>query len=190
MPHFAAGQLLTAAQVNDIAHTGTRILDEQVLETPEALVTFSNIDQNFRNLQVVFSGGVTTPSDQIRMQFNGDTGGNYRYIAYVMRGDDTFAAFPSTFTAAAIQIGFHTTSDLLNSTSVTVFGYQRTDRQKLVTGQFVNGITSTIDADVHFNSIQGYWQSTAAITSIDIFPQTAGDEFVAGSIFQLFGIGQ
>lgn len=187
MAHFKAGQLLTAGQINNIAHQGIQLLEEQVLETDSDSVVFSDIPQQFRNLQVYLSGGATGEATQIDAYFNGDTSGNYDSVAYVLRASDVYEAFPRRDTAG-IEVSFFATTSLMNSGSFIMSGYSRSDRQKLLFGDAVSGIDTGVDNDTLFNHEQGYWKANAAVTQLSFIPRRAA-QIAAGSIFQVYGLG-
>lgn len=187
MPHYDAGQVLTAGQVNTIAHQGIKLLDEIVLESAQGVVEFTNIDQSYRNLQVLITGGYESSSTQLFLTLNGDSGANYKSCIYVMRASDVYEAFP-TDGASQVEIAFLNGSSLLNSASFVISGYSRTDRDKIFYGQSVSGITGTTNADIIFNHVQAWWKSTSAVTDIQFVPN--GSAMLApGSIFQLYGLG-
>lgn len=187
MSHYSAGQTLTAGNVNTIAHQGIKLLDEIVLDTAQSSVSFTDIDQSYRNLQVLLTGGYESSSTQLFMTLNGDTGTNYKSCVYVMRASDVFEAFPADG-ASQVEVAFLNGSSLLNSASFVLSGYSRTDRDKLFYGQSVSGITGSTDADLIFNHVQAWWKSTSAVTDIQFVPN--GSAMLSpGSIFQLYGLG-
>ena len=142
---------------------------------------------SYRHLKIIGWGNTTgSGDDPIKMQFNSDaTSGHY---------SDTLL-FANTALGGGIFVNTETTNTYLNA---TIFGGTPSGS---VPGQFeltIPNYNSTL-FDKSYTSvagyndvrgpltiqITGYWNSTAAITSITLFSATA---FVTGSVFEIFGL--
>lgn len=188
MSHYQAGEPVAAGQLNSDVHQGIRLIGEQILETDQDQVTFSSIPGNFQTLEVSISGGMTTSSAVVAMTFNGDTGSNYTDLIYILRGDGTYETTAIRSGRSFIEAAYLSSGSLINSATLSMPGYARTDRDTLIYGHSVSGIQGGVDSEAIFNNFQGWWQSSSAITNIDFTPD-ASTQLAAGSIFRIFGIG-
>lgn len=115
------------------------------------------------------------------LQFNGDTGSNYSFT--IMYGESGSAASyrQSSQTAArytyAAGIGNSSGQDSVNR--INIMNYANTTTYKTF-------LTRSDRASQGVDAIVGLWRSTAAITSIKLFPLS--DSFATGSTFTIYGI--
>lgn len=189
MAHYSAGQVLTAGQVNTIAHQGIQLIEEKILTSSQGSVTFSSIPQQFRHLRLVLTGGTTTSDSQVALRFNGDSSAtSYTDVVYIQRADGTTDGTSLRAGNGYLEASFFSSDSIINAGELNILGYSRTDRDKLSYGHSVSGIQSGSNTNAIFNNMQSWWKSTAAVTDIDLTP-TASTQFVSGSIFQLFGLG-
>lgn len=153
----------------------------------QATVTFSNIPQIYTHLQlrIIARGTFSSSDDNLDGRFNGDTGSNYAW--HILYGGGSSAGATASSSTNYFMPGRMTYSSSSANTygvSVTdILDYTNTNKYKTVrsiTGQDQNG-----SGIILLNS--GLWQSTSAITSIDLFPH-AGGNFVQYSHFALYGI--
>lgn len=187
MAQFPAGSTLSAGALTSATSKGVRLLDEQIVETDAASVTFSEIPQGFRNLWIIVSGGITgTSFRDVIAQFNGDGGDNYTNFRTARVADSTFDEQYFAPNNSAL-FGRLPNGSLTGSVNVIIYGYSRTDREKIMDGTF-GGVGSTSSADIFVGQAINTWMSTSAITSMKIF-QAIGENLLAGSIFQLYGLG-
>lgn len=186
--HFAAGAPLTAGQMNDVAHSGIKLIDERVPDTNVTSVTFSDIPQNFQTLWLVMSAGVDDTTTRVGVaRFNGDAGQNYISHRLQHLGDGTNSTDyidPATFIAVGII-----NMNLLAQNSIMFPGYSRTDREKSVLSTF--SAPGSPNTSSFVGNTGGAWHSTSAVTEIEIFEQPTGGSqaILAGSIFSLYGLG-
>lgn len=188
MAHYSAGQVLTAGQINTIAHQGIQLIEEKILSTNQGTITFSSIPQNFQTLWLVMSAGNDSGSPvALVAQFNGDTGSNYMFHRFVHVGDGTSSNRyfdPND----KIELGAMN-SNLLAQNSVYFPGYSRTDREKSALVQFAAPHSTSSSSELGLGG--GIWHSTSAITDIEM-GETSLDgtvQILAGSIFTLYGLG-
>jgi len=158
------------------------------LGSDAATIDFTNIPQSFWKLHLVLYGRCTEAvlAATWRLRFNGDTAGNYYYGAMVS-GGGAFA-FGQAQAATSILMGSFpgstATSTYYGSYEVVIPGCNQTKLKHLMVrgGEFSSAANT-----VSFNERRGgMWNSTAAITSISLFPNTGS--FVAGTRVALFGV--
>jgi hypothetical protein len=150
-----------------------------------ASITFSNIPQNYKHLQIRYSARMAGSGDQLRCQFNGDTSNVYNEremtgnMSVVYAGSNInqssiiFVGFMSgsAHTASSFGVGV---VDILEYASVN-----RVKTTRTITGYNSNG--SGLSA-----YLSGAWNSVAPIHSITLFPSSTG--FVQNSHISLYGI--
>jgi hypothetical protein len=153
----------------------------------EASLTFSSIPSTYKHLQMRFRAqdtNVGTSQDALKIRLNSDSGTNY--TEHILRGSGSSAVASGVtgrnelrMDAAITQLG-----------SVNIFGvgvmdlidYASTTKYKTMrgfSGQDRNGAGSV-------NLSSGLWLNTAAVTSIQVLPESA--LFASGSVFSLYGI--
>jgi len=133
----------------------------------------------YRDLRIVFQGSVTSGSVNHFFRLNGDTGSNYNWVGMGGTGSSALSNTGSNQTTGALDYYGYLASGTLTSMTFDLFDYAQIDKHKtgLVRADNAgNGTTA--------NAIR--WASTAAVTSIVLFP--ASSTFTAGSTFELFGI--
>ena len=144
-------------------------------------VSFSSIPSTYKHLQVRFIANDSAATD-IYVRFNGDTGSNYwRHYLY---GQGTAATAGADAAANdKVSIGFTSTSaGYFGGGVVDILDYQNTNKNKTtrsLCGYDANGSGYVV-------LFSGLWSSTAAISSMNIFP-TSGN-FNQYSTFALYGI--
>ena len=138
-------------------------------------VTFSSISGTYTDLVLVVAGTLTTGTDNIVMQFNGDTGNNYSVTSLLGDGSSA-SSFRSSNIASAGRCAMGTSS---SSAIYSINNYSNATTYKTVIGR--GGMASYgVDARVSL------WRNTAAITSIVVFPTTY--QFATGCVLTLYGI--
>lgn len=147
------------------------------LGSTAAGVTFSSLNQTYRDLLLIVSGTSTSTVSQVYARFNGDTGTNYHFVqAY---GDGTNTTSTAQNLSVAI-VGYQSIDSTAQSTQIfSVMDYSVTDKQKSCLGRGASSATGT-------SMIASRWANTAAITSMYIFTGTGS--FAAGSTFALYGV--
>lgn len=142
--------------------------------TPVQIVTFSSINQSFRDLIIVVEGLFETGSGNVLLRFNSDSGSNYPNIYLIgTNASATSQAFTGSF---AYGGGFNTTT---RGVSVwDIMDYSATDKQKTV----INRTGTHADASYAWAS---RWTNTSAITSVQVWANT---KFWTNSTISLYGI--
>lgn len=155
--------------------TPTHVLLNQVtLGVASSTVTFSNVPQGYGDLVLVINGTGTVADNQ-RARFNGDTGSNY--VTVFARGTGSSTSSGSG-TDAQFTFGEIDNSVVCTNT-MQVFDYAQTDKHKAIL-QRSNDTTNSVFM------YAGRWASTAAVTSISVYP--ASGSYNIGNVFSLYGV--
>jgi hypothetical protein len=177
--------------VLDRALSAFEVIFDTVTSGSAGSVTIGPIPQTFRDLEIITTGRGTTvaTSTPLLIQFNGDGGSNYD--SQLLYGNNaTTAASPSFGSASFFCCDFVAASGPANAASTSVIkvqNYAGLIFQKTFTGAaFLKNGTGGA-ANLFTEVTGGLWRSTAAITSIKVFP-TAG-AFVDGTVVTVYGIG-
>lgn len=168
-------------------------LQQTILAAPAVSVSFSSIPQIFRSLAFVIQARTDRAStvDTIYWQANGDAGQNYSH--HNIYGLNNAAAASSAIAAAngalvGVCDGANSLAGGFGGAQVIFPNYRSTTYVKQAWSQGGNVGTpsaATVYA-IQYNSI---WHPAviAAITSLVFFP-VVGPNFVAGSIFAMYGV--
>lgn len=150
------------------------------LGSSAASVTFSSINQGFRDLVLVVTG-ITSIDDfnNAYLTFNSDTGTNYSTVQ--MRGDGSSTSSVSSSSTNRGWIAQNPTFILGATTTalVSIMDYSATDKHK-------SWLARTDRAGGSTTALAGRWASTSAITSVQIKIDSLN--FGSGSTFALYGI--
>ena len=166
----------------------------QLLASTTGTITFSNIPQVYKHLQLRMSAQTnraTVGRDAVNMQFNGDTGSNYS--SHNIYGDGSVATAeanaPSNTAITLRNIGTSTSgSAFFGAIIIDILDYQNVQKYKTVRflgGVDVNGTVGGAGGTATFGS--GLHMNTAPVTSITLVPG-AGTLFSINSRFSLYGI--
>ena len=141
-------------------------------------VTFSSINQGYRDLILVCSGtSSNTGINSIQLRFNADAGSNYSIVN--INGTAGGAGVGvSTGTGA---LGGLTISSSVNANITQIMDYSATDKHKTTLSR-ENSL-----GESYVRAASTRWANTAAITSILCRVDT-GANFNSGSTFSLYGI--
>ena len=138
-------------------------------------VSFTSISGSYTDIQIVFSGAITSGFDAIGLQFNGDTATNYSRVYMAGNGSAASSSLSSSQTSS--QIGIMGTE---NSNSIfQIMNYSNTTTYKTALARG-NSSANATRAGV------GLWRSTSAINRIDLL--AGSSTFISGSTFTLYGI--
>jgi hypothetical protein len=157
-----------------------------LLGSTTASVTFSNIPQNYKHLQIrgLARGTTADTSVLLRFQLNSDTGSNY--ARHILTGDGS--------TAGAAVDASQTVGGIGNIAAATatasIFGVVVCDILDYANVYKFKTIRSLAGNDRNGAGVVGLfsslWMNTAAITSVSIFP--AANSFDTNTRFSLYGI--
>lgn len=139
------------------------------ISSATASVTFGNIPNTFRDLEISVVGTVNTAAE-IGVNYNGG-GGTYNY-------QRLYAGAPTASGVFGVNrfASIYTQGTIIK---LTVFDYAKTDKNKTSLSQMGDA------SNFPFTGAHE-WESTAAITSLEIAPESAS--FQAGSKLALFGV--
>jgi hypothetical protein len=166
------------------------ILQEIVLESSAASVTFSGLDayaSDYQHLQIrmTLRNNLSTNEAQSFIKFNGDTGSNYTYH-YMLGNGSSVSSGASTsrqLTWAGTSAGNTAGTNVFSASIIDILDPFETT--KYTTTRVFSGLASPTNV-VFLNS--GVWMNTAALTSIELSPQVSSNNWVSGSRFTLIGV--
>lgn len=198
MVDVAAGGVASATQRNlDTGASGNvqylydgRVykIAETVLGSPAANITFSSIPGTYRHLLILWQGACSNVSGALTLQcqFNADTTTNYDWIQNTFGGTGIAASADSGTGGALIDCGAvgGTTSTGTTGGRIEIHNYAATTLQKtlLALSTVKNANTA---GNIFWKASGGHWRSTAAITSVKVFP-SAGN-LITGTTMTLYG---
>ena len=153
--------------------------------------TFSSIPQNYKHLVLITQIGRDIAGGSggrgYWIQFNGDTGSNYRqFYTYGTGGSSTMGSDVSTQTSQPAITSSGDVSTSYNPSYFEINNYSRNDQKKILIGGAGNGVNG--DGGYATPNMRGafFWNNINAITSISLTQAT--DNFSTGSTARLFGI--
>lgn len=187
-------QGVTAADLLDLVvnpATGgdLELIGHQVLASPAASVVFSSIPATYQHLKAVIQGRsarVNTTEDLL-MRLNADTGANYDY--QMVNGANTtvtgLAGTGQTSAAVGNLPAANATANNAGQCIVDIAGYTsalfKTYHSRSI------DVYGTTAGDKLVQNVGGLYRSTTAISTVT-FILSAGSNFVAGSMFSLYGM--
>jgi len=150
-------------------------------------ITFSSIPSTYTHLQIrgILRTNDTGSWNNQGMQFNGDTGANYK--SHTLAGDGASVtagtvASTTSFNDFMRAASNSLTAGIFGSVIVDILDYTNTNKYKVF--RALQGGDSNGAGNVGLNS--GVWLNTNAITSITIIP--SGGTAIQYSSFALYGI--
>lgn len=159
------------------------------LASSAASVTFSSIPQTYTDLVLKISCRTTASANggTLVIQLNSDTASNYSYTRLYANGASSYSDFGGGQPTGA-RIGFTTaansTSNTFASSEIYLPNYASTTARP-ISGFSVPENNAT---NVYYTSVYAsLYRGTSAATSLTIL-EDAGQSFVAGTTFHLYGI--
>jgi len=149
-------------------------------------VTFSNIPQTYKHLQIrMLIGSNTSTSDSTDMRFNGDAGSNYTYHQLYGTGSSvgSEASTPRTAAVVGIPAISNTNTNIFATGVVDILDYANTNKYK--TQRTLGGWETNSNGQALLTSTS--WLSFSAISQIQIYARD-GHGFRQHSRFALYGI--
>lgn len=162
------------------------LLERQELTSDESFITFTGINQAFRNLELVISGYITgNQTRDLWLRFNGDNSTNYSWYRHAHVADSSEADF-ARFSSTTLTFGRFGTAVIWPSTAVVqILNYSASDGTTAHgDGAAINNGTTA--AQFARWSTVGSYNINAAITSISCHVG-AGYGYRAGTVFSLYG---
>jgi len=157
----------------------------QNVSSSVASITFSSIPSTYKHLQIrsISSGSYNCA---VLLRFNGDTSSSYAYHSLTSGPGYGTSVYTNNGSSSSSMLFFDQQlggSTYQNNTICDILDYANTNKYK--TNRTLSGVNNSANGGfIYFNS--GLWQSTSAVTSINLFP--ASFTFNAGSKFALYGI--
>ena len=148
-------------------------------------VTFSGIDQNYTDLEIVVNArGSAADNGNFYYRINGDATSSYTVIRLQGGGSSAVSNKGTANTVGYIGYvdGANTTSGIFSNTKIYVNNYSSSSTYKTLISKGVTPGTNGYAA--YF--VNGYAGSTSAVTSISFTPDSGN--WIAGSTFSLYGI--
>lgn len=151
-----------------------------------SFVTFSNIPQSYKHLQI--RAVHQEPSDSIQLQFNNVTSNVYVNHHMYSDGASTNAAYTSqSLSQFGILFGtnYGCSGSTFGATICDIYNYSNSSLNTIVRSFTGATNNNTFDRVGYYS---GAWLNTTPVTSIKIFPRTSGFNLVQNSVFSLYGI--
>jgi len=169
-----------------MANTFSKIQTVTVGSGGAASIEFTSIPATYTDLQIflssrslqgnIYGGGA--------LQFNADTGSNYRWKR--LRGSGTSSGSDQANPATAITnwdvVGANATANIFSNIQIYIPNY-RVAVQKAIT---VNYTGEHNGSEAHMGFVGGTWTNTGVITSIKLF--SSGGNLIEHSSATLYGI--
>jgi len=163
-----------------------RVIQRQSLSIAAANVTFTSIPGTFDSLFIIYQARLDAAifNGSLNLRFNLDAGANYNLQLHGANNAANIAAANSL--ANQIQVGSITgaaaTAGRAGSGDILIPNYAGTTFHKTLVAH--NGFSqANTNGDQQYLDSTGTWISTAAVTSILLFP--GAGNFIAGSTFTL-----
>jgi hypothetical protein len=161
--------------------TTCKLIAKNVLGSNTATVTFSSIPGTYDDLYLVISSRNASTADYITLRFNGSTS-SYSSRRLVAEGASVTSATGSSIFIWVPDSGV--TSNTFGSASVYIPNYSGSTNKSVSVESVVENNSTTVN---NITVLAGLWSNTAAITEINLIPDSSND-FLSGSSFYLYGI--
>ena len=150
---------------------------------------FPTIPQCFNHLRIVYNCRTSLASveDDIRISFNGDTGGNYAVGWFYNQNGSTQGIQTSGYIYCGACAGASASAGFRGSGTIEINNYKdsTSPRQVFATGQFA---WSTTAGSIRQYLYGGYWNAGGGSTIITSIQLWAGGQFQNGDTFYLYGL--
>lgn len=156
-------------------------LASTTLASAVSIVTFSSINQGFRDLVLTVSGTITTGTASFYVFFNGDTSSSVAInVTLESNGSASYSAAQGAWYAIWGPYNYNTVLSTTQSVhQINVMDYSQNDKHKSVLMKSTNPATA-------IGYVAGRWGNTAPITSIAFV--TTASTLTAGTTVSLFGV--
>jgi len=150
-------------------------------------VDFTSIPSTYQHLQLRISAKTDRASDNNgygSYRFNSDTGSNYSWHQLYGDGSGAGGGSGSNSTSLPLNAFGGSSNGSFGAAVIDILDYANTNKYKTTIN--LNGLDYNGGGEI--NLIPGLWRSTSAISSITIVRGFAVNNWVAGSVFALYGI--
>lgn len=152
------------------------------LGSAAASIAFTSITSAYTDLRLVVTSLANAGTIGGMIRFNSDSGSNYSYSRMTGNGTAASSTRVSNFTQLNTAFSGNATTTIPMLQTVDIFSYAGlTNKTVLVTSQSDQNGSGAVERSC------GLWRNTAAITRIDVFPNSANN-FAAGTTATLYGI--
>lgn len=172
-----------SAASNSVTPTAASAFESIATATPSGTntVTFSSISSSYKHLHIRIFGRGPTSNGSIR--FNGDTADNY--FSHRLQADG-FTIEPAnaglTYVSSIADVLRPWVSSQPTVGYIDIIDYASTSKNKTIRS-FTGAKGNDTGGGMYLGS--GYWNSTAAITSVTVF---FGNNYTTGTTIALYGI--
>jgi hypothetical protein len=153
--------------------------------TPTSTASFTNIPQIYQDLFIVIYSRDTASAStaSLSVQFNGITTTTYSSTYSDGNGSSATSSRSSTQSSIGnnLSSAASATAGIFASNEFYILNYANTSTYKTLLARTAVDLNGSGNARLNV----GLWQGTAAISRVDIIPQTA---FASGTTVKLFGI--
>lgn len=162
-------------------------LNEIITSGSQATVDFTNINQNFRHLKIIYAAQDTAAGStfaSLFMKINNDgTSGNYQTTvrAYSLNGTLDGSGVAPTSSGGWVGL-LNTSTNYMGTGEINVPDYVRTVFQK---GYFGVWADLTAFNGVFAGSFGGFWKDNSAINRLTF---STANNFLDNSVFTLYGL--
>jgi len=143
----------------------------------QASYTFTTIPSTYTDLVLIGAAAANAGNDDVRINFNGDTGANLS--ATFLYGNGTSAASARRTSLTDVELDWTGIGTGQGRIAVNIMNYANTTTYK-------TALARMDFADKGPNASVVLWRSTAAINSVKL--SLPGQLFITGSTFTLYGI--
>lgn len=164
------------------------LIEEVVTSGSQAVVTFSGIPADYRDLLLRVRGRGTAAAGYagVTIRMNNDSGANYnddyeKAVGAVFSAAETISG---TLIAAGLIPGGTAPASYAGVLNAVIADYRGTTFFKALTATNGLGIAATGTSQIS-GTVYGLWRATAAITRIDVGLDSGA--FVDGSVVSLYG---
>jgi hypothetical protein len=148
-------------------------------------ITFSSIDQSYKHLQLRIVGKSTGAGTDTRLTFNGVS--TSTHSAHFLQGNGAIVSAGASLNQPFIRLystlAQSTTTNAFAGSIIDILDYTSTTKNKTIRN--LSGHTGSVDM---VNLSGGQAPSSAAITSLSLVVNTAGNFYTSTSRFSLYGI--
>ncbi len=143
-------------------------------------LTFSNINQGYRDLMLVVTGTISSGTGSFYLTFNSDGSTQCYNITLEANGSSAVSTSQGAWTGMWGPYSYNTCfSTAISTHTIHLTDYSANDKHKNVLMRSSNASTMT-------GAVLGRWSSTVPINSFSFIPTAS--TFAAGTTFELFGV--
>jgi hypothetical protein len=168
-----------------MATTYTLISSVTVGSGGAANITFSSIPSTYTDLKIVLSARSDRASvqDTAAIRFNG-TNSNLSMRRLYADGTSVYSDNAATFIPTGHFSANSATANTFGNVEIYIPNYTSSNNKSISS----DGAAETNATDVFRSMVAGLWSSSAAITSIGLYPNDGSNNFMQYSTAYLYGI--